>query len=254
MFAHAHDSAVLLNVLHALALSLFTSRRIKLSKFTTPSRFAAKHRRTSKFPFVFSQKTFHIKTLIQYRILLQGDLGEVFIRHFITKWGCGAGAGYAECAGRAARASVPGAGWGRAASPATSRATSGAADTARSGAAPAAADPRPRPSRPGTRAAAAAGPSPTPPGAAAPGAAAPGTPTAPTAPPPARRIAGMRRAGTAASAPPGSPSPPASDCYCAGQGRKAAAVSARNVAPPTSTPSFPWKGTEPYFRHVNVCE
>lgn len=190
---------------HALALSLFTSRRIKLSKFTTPSRFVAKHRRTSKFPFVFSQKTFHIKTLIQYRILLQGDLGEVFIRAFITKWDCGEGAARVECA---AGAAARGAGWRRAASPATSRATCASPGTARTDAAPAVVGPRQRPVHPDTRAVAAAGLILMPPGAAAPGAAAPGTPTAPTTPPPARRIAGMPRAGTIATAPPGSLSPP----------------------------------------------
>lgn len=152
---------------------------------------------------MFSPKTFHIKTLIQYRILLQGDLGEVFIRRFITKWGCEAGAGHVEYAGCATAAR--GEGWRRAASPATSPERRAGPGTARSGAAPAAAGrrPRPRPARPGTRAAAAAAPSPTPRGAAAPGAAAPGTPTAPTARPPARRTADTRLAETVATAPPG---------------------------------------------------
>lgn len=157
---------------------------------------------------MFSPKTFHIKTLIQYRILLQGDLGEVFIRRFITKWGCEAGAGHVECAGCATGAR--GEGWRREASPVTSLEMRAWPGKARTDAAPAAEGrrPRPRPAHPDTPAAAAAAPSPTPRGAAVPGAAAPGTPTAPTARPPARRTAGTRLAGTVATGPPGSPSPP----------------------------------------------
>lgn len=150
---------------------------------------------------------------------------------FITKWDCVAGE---ECAGGAV-AAARGAGWARAASPATSRGTRGAAGMGRSGAAPAGMAPR----RAGTLAAAAAVPSPRPRGAAAPAAAAPGTPTAPTAPPPALRRAGTPLAETVATAPLESPSLPASSCYYAGPGQTAARVNADSVAPLTSTPSSP---------------
>lgn len=111
-------------------------------------------------------------------------------------------------AGCAAGAAATGAGWRRAASPATNQATRAAAGTARTGAAPAVAGPRPHPTRRDTPAEAAAAPSPMPRGAAAPGAVALGTPTAPTAPPQAHRIAGTPRAETAVTVPPESPSPP----------------------------------------------
>lgn len=187
---------------------------------------------------MFFQKTFHIKTLIQHRILLQGDLREVFIRRFITKWGCGADAARAECAGYAVGAAVTDAGWHRAASLARSLETHGVVGTAKNDAALAVEDPhRLRQARLRTPAVAVAILSPMR-GAAVPGVAAPGTPIAPTTLPPARHTTGMPRAETAVTELPGSPSPPALGYYCAGPDRTAAAVSVRSAALPTSTPLF----------------
>lgn len=186
------------------------------------------------------QKTFHIKTLIQYRILLQGDLGEVFIRHFITKWGCGAGAGCAGCGGCAAVA-ARGAATRRAASPATSRVTLGAAGTARTGAAPAPArrPRRPGPARRGTPAVVAADQSLKPRDAAAPTAVALDKPTVPTVPPLVHRTEDTLLAETIATSPQVSPSLPVSNYYYADPSQKVVVVTVRNAAPPASIPSSP---------------
>lgn len=144
-----------------------------------------------------------------------------------TKWDCGAGA---VCAADEAATNEDSR---RGGSPETTRGTTGAAGTARTGAATAWA---PRPDKP---VAGVEDPTRTR-DAAARGAVEPGRPTAPTAPRPALHTAGTPRAGTAATEPPESPSPPASSCYCADPSRTAAAANASSAAPQASTPSSPW--------------
>lgn len=183
------------------------------------------------------KKIFHIKTLIQYYILLQGDLREVFIQNVITKWGCEADA---VCEGCVA-AGVLDAGMHHEESPVMIQATLAVEGMVRTGVAPTLALLllRLAPEHLDIQAVVAEVPTLRLPDVAGLITAAPNMPIVPITLLQVHRKVGMPHAGTIVSVPPILPFPLASDCCYADLSQKAVVVIGENAAQQALTPSSP---------------